>query len=156
MESPQDEFEVENTVKGFTSNMIYHVMRLEPGMDLYVEMLRYIKTNRIQAATIVSCVGSLQKIHIRTATAKNFIVKEDNYEILSLVGSVSVERNHVHISLGDYEGNVIGGHLMQEGNIVYTTAELVLGEFTDLKFSEKKCQFSGWPELSISTSTFNY
>ena len=45
---------------------------------------------------------------------------------------MSVERCHVHICLSDKEGNTIGGHLMPENNIVYTTAELVLGVFGDV------------------------
>ena len=137
-------------VQAFSSSMTAHVLRLVPGMDLYIELISYLKFKNIKAACIISCVGSLKQIHIRTATGSNYIQMEDHFEIVSLVGSVSVDRCHVHIGLSHKEGKTIGGHLMREGNIVFTTAELVIGEFNELVFSEEHCELSGWPELKIS------
>jgi predicted DNA-binding protein with PD1-like motif len=34
--------------------------------------------------------------------------------------------------------------------IVYTTAEIVVGNMEDVIFSRKKCPKSGWPELSVT------
>jgi predicted DNA-binding protein with PD1-like motif len=143
-----DENKTEN-LQSYKSSLMAHVLRILPGSDIYQEIINFLIKNSIEAATIISCVGSLKKIHIRTATGKNFIEIEDYFEIVSLVGCVSIERSHIHISLGNSEGNTISGHLMKEGNIVFTTAELVMGELKDLKFSEELCNLSGWPELKI-------
>jgi predicted DNA-binding protein with PD1-like motif len=152
MNTHENNFELKNEKefsKAYKSSLTCHVLRMLPDTDLYQELKNYLKKNGIQAATIISCVGSLKKIHIRTATGKNFLKYENNYEIVSLVGCVSIDRSHIHISLGDSEGKTISGHLMGEGNIVFTTAELVLGELNDLKFSQEECQLSGWPELKM-------
>jgi len=134
----------------FISSMKAHVFRLKPNDDLYQSLMSHIKEHNIQAACILTCVGSLKKIHIKTATSKNYLKKDQCFEITSLTGCVSEKRNHIHISLSDDEGVAIGGHLMPEGNIVYTTAEIVLGVFNDLEFDEFACEKSGWPELKIT------
>lgn len=133
-----------------TSNITAHVLRLKPGQDLYQEIINYINTNNIEAAFIMTCVGSLKKANLRTATGANFIQLSECHEIVSLVGCISKNRKHLHISLGDKDGAMKGGHLMPEGNIVYTTAEIVIGELPGLFFDEEHCEMSTWPELKIS------
>ena len=140
---------MDKCIQGYYSNIKAHALRLLPEMDLYQEIINYLNTNNIRAACILSCVGSLKKINIRTATGFNFIEREECYEIVSLVGSISCDRCHVHICLSDKEGKTLGGHLMRDGNIVFTTAEIVIGELSNLEFSEEKCEKSGWPELKI-------
>jgi predicted DNA-binding protein with PD1-like motif len=60
-----------------------------------------------------------------------------------------MEREHLHIALSDETGKAIGGHLL-DGNLVYTTAEVVLGVLPNLKFTKELCEKSGWEELVIS------
>lgn len=126
-----------------------HVFRLLPGDDLYQSLKSYVTSQKIEAACILTCVGSLQKIHVRTSRGVKFLETTDFFEITSLTGCISPSRAHLHITLCDGEGKAIGGHLMREGNIVFTTAEIVLGVMSDLKFEEQKCEKSGWPELVI-------
>ncbi len=137
------------------SNMIAHVFRLLPDMNLYTELTNYVRANKIKAACILSCVGSLKEINIRLASGKTFLSKKENFEIVSLVGCISEQRNHIHISLSDEKGNAFGGHLMPENNLVYTTAEIVIGEFPQLVFHEEPCEKSTWPELVIENKTEN-
>lgn len=131
------------------SNIIAHVFRLLPDMDLHTELTNYLKTHKIKAACILSCVGSLKEINIRLASGKTFLTKKENFEIVSLVGCISEERNHIHISLSDDKGIAFGGHLMPENNLVYTTAEIVIGEFPELVFQQEQCEKSTWPELVV-------
>lgn len=132
-----------------TSNIVAHVIRLLPDQDLYKEIRSYVNSNNIQACFIMTCVGSLKKINIRLASGQTFLTLEKNFEIISLVGNVSIEREHLHISLSDETGKAIGGHLL-DGNLVYTTAEIVLGVLPSLKFTKAICEKSGWEELVIS------
>jgi predicted DNA-binding protein with PD1-like motif len=132
-----------------TSNIVAHVIRLLPGQDLYKEIRSYVHSNNIQACFIMTCVGSLKKINIRLASGQTFLTLEQNHEIVSLVGNVSLEREHLHITLSDETGKAIGGHLL-DGNLVYTTAEIVLGVLPNLKFTKEICEKSGWEELVIS------
>ncbi|MGZ3949956.1 MAG: PPC domain-containing DNA-binding protein, partial [Flavisolibacter sp.] len=70
------------------------------------------------------------------------------FEIVSLTGTVSVNGCHIHISISDETGRTIGGHLL-EGNVVYTTAEIVIQESEDLIFSREMDVATGWKELQI-------
>lgn len=139
-----------NNTSVFNSNLIAHVFRLHPGQDLYQEIKKYIEKNMIKAACILTCVGSLKKINIRLANAKEFLQLNENFEITSLVGNISCnDRMHLHISLSDSIGKTYGGHLCETDNIVHTTAEIVLGEMPSLIFEKEKDEISGWNELKI-------
>ena len=137
-----------NTV--FNSNLIAHVFRLHSGQDLYQEIKKYIEINNIKAGCILTCVGSLNNINIRLANAKDFLKLKQCFEITSLVGNISCnDRIHLHISISDINGKTFGGHLCETGNIVHTTAEIVIGEMPLLNFKKEKDELSGWNELKI-------
>ena len=82
------------------------------------------------------------------AGAKNIQDIEGSLEITSLVGTFGTDGSHVHVSVSDQNGTVIGGHLMEE-SIVHTTAEVVIGTIPGKRFNRKYCEKSGWKELSI-------
>ena len=139
-----------NVQQNNLSSITAHVIRLKPYQDLYQEIFSYLKNNNINAGFIMTCVGSLRKINIRLANATEYIVEEGNKEIISLVGCISIERSHIHIGLSDEKGKTLGGHLMPEGNLVNTTAELVIGVLNDLNFGIEYDKETGWNELCIS------
>jgi hypothetical protein len=59
---------VKNTKLSGTSHKVrHHVLRLLPGQDLIKELDSYMLTNKIKAAWIVTCVGSLTKATLRYA-----------------------------------------------------------------------------------------
>ena len=61
-------------------------------------------------------------------------------------------RGHLHVSLGDKNGRVVGGHVI--GNmLVHTTAEVVLGECNDVKFSRVFDENTGFDELVIEKTS---
>jgi len=69
-------------------------------------------------------------------------------EIVSLGGTIS-NGGHLHASLADVTGKVIGGHLLEL--IVDTTAEVVIGECTNLMFTRVPDQSTGFNELVVNT-----
>lgn len=69
-------------------------------------------------------------------------------EIVSLVGLLSKEGSHVHISLSDSTGTTIGGHLV-EGCEIYTTAEIIIGIMPDYRFARELDPASGYQELKV-------
>jgi predicted DNA-binding protein with PD1-like motif len=74
---------------------------------------------------------------------------QQRLEVLSLVGTISPDfSTHLHISLGDHQGNCIGGHLVGDA-IVFTTLEIVLGEVEDVVFDRQYDPVTGFPELLI-------
>lgn len=71
------------------------------------------------------------------------------FEIVSLVGTLS-QGGHLHISLSDADGHVIGGHVMGD-LIVYTTAEIMAGECCDAMFTREPDSDTGYDELVVNT-----
>jgi uncharacterized protein len=129
-------------------NISVHAFRLKPGQDLKKEIDLYVKENNIIAGWIVTCVGSLTNYNIRFANNQNGFTGTGHFEIVSITGTVSTNGSHIHISISDSTGKNIGGHLLQ-GNIVYTTAEIVIQSSTNFIFKREKDGSTHWDELSI-------
>jgi predicted DNA-binding protein with PD1-like motif len=111
--------------------------------------MAFVHEHEIRAGAVVTCVGSLEQYHLRFANQINGVSKKGHFEILSVSGTLSVARTHLHICLADGEGHTIGGHLLEK-NLIYTTAEIVIAELTDLDFSSVKDELYGYHELIIS------
>jgi predicted DNA-binding protein with PD1-like motif len=107
--------------------MTVHALRLRPGQDLKKEIDAFSRSLDIQAGFILTCVGSLRRAVIRPAGQPGPLVREQKFEIVSLVGTLSPDGPHLHIGLADETGAMLGGHLL-DGNVIYTTAEMVIGE----------------------------
>ncbi|MFA5258814.1 MAG: PPC domain-containing DNA-binding protein [Candidatus Pacearchaeota archaeon] len=122
-------------------------LRLKPNSDLKEELIKFSKLNNIQSGFILTCVGSLKKAALRLADleVKSF---DENFEIVSLVGTICLEDVHIHISLSDKNGKVIGGHL-KEGCIIYTTAEIVIGLSEEFIFTRELDESTNFKELVI-------
>jgi uncharacterized protein len=136
------------TTKNVVNNRVF-ALRLRPGQDLKKEIMAFAKANDIKAGYIITCVGSLKKATLRLANQPEATVWNDKFEIVSLVGTLSSESGaHLHASISDGTGKTIGGHLMDD-NLVYTTAEIVIGEVLDLKFSRQLDSITTYKELFI-------
>jgi predicted DNA-binding protein with PD1-like motif len=132
------------------SPMSVHALRLRPGQDLLNELCAYAAAANLQAAFIVTCVGSLTTAALRFANKPGPAKLTGHFEICSLVGTLSRDSCHLHISIADGDGNMRGGHVL-EGCVIYTTAEIVLGEATALTFSRPVDPETTWDELAIET-----
>ena len=127
--------------------------RLKSGQDLKISMSEFVVESGFTSASVVSAVGSLNKINIRMAGAKpdkqEAINVEDYFEVVSLIGTIAQNgESHLHIAVSDKNGKVIGGHL-KEGCIVHTTAEIVLITDPSLQFTRTKDESTGFKELNI-------
>jgi uncharacterized protein len=123
-------------------------LRLKPNQDLKAELKKFVVENKIQAGFILTAVGSLKKARVRLANQKQSTVFAENFEIVSLGGTLCQDGVHLHIALADAKGNTIGGHL-EEGCMVYTTAEVVLGESNTYSFARVFDPDTGFNELEI-------
>ena len=68
--------------------------------------------------------------------------------MLALNGTLSVHGIHLHITIADRHGTTIGGHL-DAGCIIYTTAEILIGEIPTLTFFRRLDDQTGFLELDI-------
>ncbi len=125
-----------------------YAIRLKPDQDLKEELTKFSKNKKIQAGIILTCVGSLKSATLRLADENVVKTFDEKFEIVSLVGTLSPDGNHIHISLSNKNGETIGGHL-KEGCIIYTTAEIVISENDEFSFSREFDKQTGFKELKI-------
>ena len=104
-----------------------HVFRLRPGDDLLGSVRAYVNANHMQAAVLLSAVGSLTQASIRYANQPEAHVHTGHFEIVSITETVEEGGEHRG------QGNMIGGHLMT-GCKIYTTGEITLGEIEGVRF----------------------
>ncbi len=135
-------------VAASTSGMEVHVLRLRPGDDVMLVLRGYVTQRGIQAAAILSAVGSLTRVNLRYAGRKDGTRLEGKHEVVALSGTLDAQGAHVHAAVSDENGRTVGGHLM-DGNIVYTTLEVVLGVPHNLVFTREPDAQSGYHELVV-------
>lgn len=127
----------------------YFAFRLGPHEDLRQGILRVAQEHKLKAAAIVTCVGSLEATNLRYANRNDGQRSPGHFEIVSLTGTVSDESSHLHLSVSDSTGRTTGGHLL-DGNLIYTTAEIVLVELSGLEFEREVDSTYGYRELKIT------
>ncbi|MFD2569077.1 PPC domain-containing DNA-binding protein [Spirosoma soli] len=131
-----------------TASMQTLSFRLRPGQDLKKELDELVRRQRIGAGAILTCVGSLTDVTLRLANQDDPSVWQGHFEIVSLVGTLSVNGSHIHLSVSDSTGRTLGGHLL-EGCKIYTTAELVVGVMQDITYVREPDPTFGYRELVI-------
>ena len=124
-------------------------LRLQPGDDLRRALEVWMGQQQEQAGCVISAVGSLSRAQLRFAGAAAATTINGDLEILSLAGTLSADGAHLHITIADSSGAVIGGHLCH-GSLVRTTAELVLGLLPQWRFRRGLDPATGCAELRIS------
>ena len=99
-------------------------LRLLPGVDLRAALEAELAARSQSAAFVISAVGSLKGARLRLAGAVEPDHVRGDLEILTLAGTVALNGSHLHMSVADSSGRVLGGHVAQ-GCIVRTTAEVL-------------------------------
>ena len=125
-----------------------YVFRLKKGQDLKKEIVKFAKDNNIEAGIIKCAVGCVYEANFRLAGADCFYHKEDDFEIVSITGTVSKNGCHIHISLADKDGNTVGGHLT-DGCLINTTCEVCIESFDNYYFDRVFDDETGYKELVI-------
>ena len=131
-----------------SSPLTTYALRLRPGDDLRQQLLSFVQAQGIAAGAMLTCVGSLTVATLRLANQDGPTEYRGHFEIVSLVGTLSVNGSHLHLSVSDSTGRTIGGHLL-DGCRVYTTAEIVLGEMPALEFRREPDPTFGYQELVV-------
>ncbi len=125
--------------------------RLTQGADLKAAIQAMVRQHGITAGSLASCVGCLTTINLRLAGAEATLVRHGPFEIVSIMGTLTPDHQHIHISVADDKGSVFGGHLL-EGNIVGSTAELIIHSYSQLRFSREFDPATGYTELLIKNT----
>ena len=123
-------------------------LRLRPGDDLLLALEAVLHDMRLEAAFVVSGIGSLDRAALRHAGEHDVTVTEARYEILSLQGTLSVDGAHLHMAVADRAGQVRGGHV-KPGCRIATTAEILLAVLPAARFVRTPDAATGYAELAI-------
>ena len=126
--------------------MVCHCIRLKRGEDLMESIKMVCRAKNIRAGVILSGVGCISSGKLRDASGVNIREITEHCEIVSLNGTASAARCHIHIALSKEDLSTIGGHLCA-GCIVNTTCELVIGELPGVVYEEEADAETGYDEL---------
>ena len=137
---------MEHRIVSGNGPMVCHCIRLKRGEDLMESIKTVCREKNIQAGVVLSGVGCILRGRIRDASGVNIREITDHCEIVSLNGTVSAQRCHIHIALSKEDLSTIGGHLCV-GCIVNTTCELVLGELPGISYGVEQDEETGYDEL---------
>lgn len=132
------------------SDARFYALRLAPGQEVLSQLRLFITHHKLHAAWIAGCTGSLTDVALRYAGREETTLLSGKFEVLSLSGTLELAGEHLHLSIADENGAVLGGHVMP-GCTVRTTLELVIGELTALSFSREPCPLSGYEELVVKS-----
>ena len=133
------------TVSG-RGEMICHCIRLKRGEDLMDSIKKLCAQKQIAAGVVLSGVGCISSGRVRDASGVRIREITEHCEIVSLNGTVSAKRCHIHIALSKEDLSTIGGHLCS-GCIVNTTCELVIGELPGVRYDVEADEETGYDEL---------
>jgi len=123
-------------------------LRLLPGDDLRGALEAAVAAQGCTAAFVLAGIGSLAQTRLRLAGAEAPHVLDGDVEILSLSGSIAANGAHLHMSVADADGRVLGGHVAP-GCRVRTTAELLLALLPDDHFIRDLDPATGYAELVV-------
>ncbi len=120
--------------------------RLHRGDDLLLSIRTLCEREKIDAAVVLSAVGCVSRAVLRDAGGVNLRSVDEPCEIVSLNGTASRTRCHLHLVLSREDLSTMGGHMMP-GCIVNTTCELVLGVLEHMRFDVEQDAQTGYDEL---------
>ena len=134
------------SVLSAAGNLRCHCVRLRRGDDLMESIKALCRKKNIAAGVVLSAVGCISEGRVRDASGVTIREIPDHCEIVSLDGTVSAQRCHLHISLSKEDLSTIGGHLVS-GCIINTTCELVIAELPGVRFGVEEDPETGYDEL---------
>jgi len=128
-----------------------HAFRVKPGQELFAEIARYCRENKITSGIIIGIVGSAEKARISFLEALPAKYTPRDFtgpmEIVAAQGSVALKDGetllHIHIQLSTKDA-CWGGHLVEA--TIFSSAEVVIGEL-DYQLHRQLDSYTGNNEL---------
>ena len=137
---------MKSEITSVCGNTKYYCLRLHRGEDLLNSIQQLCIEKNIACGTVLSGVGCISKGKVRDASGITIREINEDCEIVSLNGTVSAKRCHLHIALSKEDLSVIGGHLC-EGCIINTTCELIIAEIPNIIIDVEDDPETGYDEL---------
>ncbi len=125
---------------------LVHALRLLPGDDVRATLRGWADDKGIEAAAIVSAVGSVRRAMLRFGGQEKGTLIEGDLEVCALSGTLSRHGLHVHLAVAHADGRMEGGHLL-DGTLVRTTLEIIIQEIGGVRFERRHDERTGYDEL---------
>jgi predicted DNA-binding protein with PD1-like motif len=101
-----------------------HILNIKSGGDVIGSIQSYLSSNKIEAASIMSAVGTLRTVTMRLAycdegkgyPTRTHHGKKQKYQLISLSGCLSMHGARLSICIGDNSGTSHVGQLV--GNMI--------------------------------------
>ncbi len=128
--------------EGRTGRVVF--VRIKAGADFAKSVKDAFAKSGFLVASVSVAIGSLRKVRFvfvnKDGRYASPVEKEGMFELISAGGFLSrvsgeIE-THIHFAFADNEGKVYGGHMLEEGNIVYATAEVRIDEIEEVKIAK--------------------
>ena len=137
---------MDHAIVSSSGELKVHCVRLRRGDDLLLSIRALAEEKQIAAGVVLSAVGCISQGRIRDASGVTIREIDDHCEIVSLNGTVSRSRCHLHIALSKEDLSTIGGHLCP-GCIINTTCELVIAQLPGVRIDVEEDPETGYDEL---------
>ncbi len=129
-----------------------HIFRVKPEQDLLESIQIFCEKKKITSGIIIGIIGSLEvaSINYLKSLPGNYVNKkyQGPMEIVASQGSIAKCGKdtivHIHMVV-DNEKETRGGHLAK-GSIIFSTAEVVIGEL-NYQLEREKDEYTGLLEL---------
>jgi predicted DNA-binding protein with PD1-like motif len=128
-------------------------LRLNPGDDLRGTLEAAACQRDVAAALVLGGIGSLGPARLRLAGQDQPQTFAGDFELLTLSGTLSPDGAHLHVTLADAQGRVVGGHVAA-GSVVRTTVEVVLAPLAGWSFRREPDPATGYDELAVGRAAF--
>ena len=131
-----------------------YIVRIKKGEEIIGELTRFCSENNIKSGSIAG-IGATDNVSLGyfDLDKKEYIEKKfsgKNFEIISMNGNISLVDGkpfaHIHITLGDSDYSVFGGHL--NSAVVSVTGEITL-TLSDGVLERKPDEHSGLNLLNL-------
>lgn len=129
-------------------------LRLQANEDLKQHLTKFVNTNHLKSGFILTAVGSFQQVTLRFAGHPYGQAFKSQFQLISLVGTLSVNGLDIHLAVADASGKIIGGHLMN-GSIIYKKAEIIIGSADEVNSFNTLNEKVGANELEVFKHNHN-
>ncbi|MHA2357661.1 MAG: PPC domain-containing DNA-binding protein [Candidatus Heimdallarchaeaceae archaeon] len=106
-----------------------HFLKLEKGEDILSSIIEYCKNNELKSGVLVG-LGAVEKAKLGFFDMQTKTYLTNNYdfnaEIVNCTGNIAINGEtgeyiaHIHMIIGDKEGNTFGGHVLPDNPISVT------------------------------------
>lgn len=125
-----------------------YLLRLMPGEELVETLATFCKEHNIEGA-FLSGLGAANEVEMATFSiaTKEYTTKvfKGEFEVSNITGNIGVEKNHIHITIGDKDFQALTGHCNRV--VADPTLEIMLTPFNPIH--RKEDDYSGLHLLDL-------